>query len=473
MDDLNDAAGGDDGDGDQHLLDDLLATIKKYVVLDENAAVATALWIAVTHVLPAFECAPRLGITSPTKRCGKTRLLDIAGATCHKALPTSDASVAAIFRSLGGEHPPTLIIDEADAMFGTKKLAEQNEDLRKLLNAGHQRGRPALRCVGPQQIPTEFPVFAMAALGGIGNLPDTITDRAVNITMRRRTSGEKVSQFRSRRDGPILRVLRDRLAAWGAEHIEELSKAEPDMPVEDRVADTWEPLIAVADCVGGRWPRLARKVCKAMESAADEADEEASLNLMLLSDLRSIFERKSVPFLSSADLVKELRWIEESPWSDFELNASKLAYRLKPFGVKPGHNHEKTQRGYTLESLFDAFRRYLRPDPSNPSETHAEQANSRDGQNSPDGPGCPLDGSGRPDENSRPTETADQTAYGTTWTGPDAGTAKNGHAKARCDCGQELTAPESIERGYCQECGLSRTANVKQDNNTQQEGSTA
>ena len=53
----------------------------------------------------------------------------------------------------------------------------------------------------------------MAALAGIGAMPDTITDRAVNITMRRRARGEKVAQFRSRRDGPILTALRDRLAA--------------------------------------------------------------------------------------------------------------------------------------------------------------------------------------------------------------------------------------------------------------------
>ena len=56
----------------------------------------------------------------------------------------------------------------------------------------------------------------MAALAGIGTMPDTITDRAVNITMRRRAPGEKVAQFRSRRDGPILEKLRERLAEWAA-----------------------------------------------------------------------------------------------------------------------------------------------------------------------------------------------------------------------------------------------------------------
>ena len=269
---------------DDALLDDLLAALRRYVVLpDEDSAIAVTLWIAATHALPAFECAPRLVVSSPQKRCGKTRLLDVVHGTCHKPLATVDATIAAIFRSLGGDHPPTLIIDEADAIFGSKKAAENNEDLRKLLNAGHQRGKPAIRCVGPLQIPTAFNVFAMAALAGIGGMPDTITDRAVNITLRRRLVTEKVAQFRSRRDGPKLAALRDRLAAWAAPRREVLAKAEPAMPVTDRAADTWEPLIAIADAVGGDWPMKARMACTVLVAAAVEADEDDELGIKLLA----------------------------------------------------------------------------------------------------------------------------------------------------------------------------------------------
>ena len=34
------------------------------------------------------------------------------------------------------------MVDEADTIFGTKKAAENNEDVRGILNAGHQRNRP-------------------------------------------------------------------------------------------------------------------------------------------------------------------------------------------------------------------------------------------------------------------------------------------------------------------------------------------
>ncbi|RBM05177.1 hypothetical protein DEH69_28345, partial [Streptomyces sp. PT12] len=134
----------------------------------------------------AWQHAPRLAVVGPAKRCGKSRLLDVVTETVHSPLITVNASPAAIFRSITDDDPPTFLVDEADTLFGTAKAAERNEDLRGLLNAGHQRNRPTLRVTGPEHTPVAFPTFAMAALAGIGDLPDTIMDRSVVIRMRRR-----------------------------------------------------------------------------------------------------------------------------------------------------------------------------------------------------------------------------------------------------------------------------------------------
>ena len=103
-----------------------------------------ALWIAATHAQAAWQHAPRLVIRAPVKRCGKSRLLDIVEGTCHAPLITVNASPAAVYRAIGTDTPPTLLVDEADTIFGGKN-ADANEDLRGLLNAGHQRNRPAIR----------------------------------------------------------------------------------------------------------------------------------------------------------------------------------------------------------------------------------------------------------------------------------------------------------------------------------------
>jgi hypothetical protein len=90
-----------------------------------------------------------------------------------------------VYRSIGTDDPPTLLIDEADTIFGPK-AGDANEELRGLLNAGHQRNRPALRYNAATSTVERIPTFAMAALAGIGAMPDTIEDRAVVVRMRRR-----------------------------------------------------------------------------------------------------------------------------------------------------------------------------------------------------------------------------------------------------------------------------------------------
>lgn len=415
------------------VLDDLHAALATYVVLPSpEAADAVTLWVAVTHALPAFQHAPRLAIKSPEKRCGKTRLLDVLAGTCHRPLKSVNATVAAIFRSIGDEHPPTLLIDEADALFGTRRAAENNEDLRALLNAGHQRGQTALRCVGPQQTPTEFSTFSMAALAGIGDLPDTITDRAIVLTMRRRRSDEYVQQFRTRRDGPRLAELRDRLADWLNPHLDALADAYPDLPVEDRAADTWESLVAVADVAGGDWPARARHAAFTLTSENDEDDTERSLTTRLLADVRDIFTKRGASFLSSTELVEQLMLVEESPWNDFDFNARKLALRMRHFGIKPKSNG--SVRGYSMETLADAFDRYLRQDPSAPVNVAADQHKRADGSGA-------ADTWNRQSSATRQDEIAGQPAGLRVLTVPDDPPAQSVIDEAdenRCDCGEPI-----------------------------------
>ncbi|GHE40387.1 hypothetical protein GCM10017673_48460 [Streptosporangium violaceochromogenes] len=52
-----------------------------------------------------------------------------------------------------------------------------------------------------------------------------------------------------------------------------MEAAEPAMPVEDRAADTWEPLVAVADHAGGHWPERTRAAVLALTAEADESGQ--------------------------------------------------------------------------------------------------------------------------------------------------------------------------------------------------------
>ena len=349
-----------------HLLDELHTALTKYVVLPSpEAADAVVLWIAASHAQPAWEHAPRLAAVSPEKRCGKSRLMDVVDATCHHPLITVNATVAAVFRSIGDD-PPTLLVDEADTIFGSKRQAENNEDLRGLLNAGHQRNRPALRMVGvgTAQKVGKFNTFSMAMLASIGELPDTIMDRAIVVRMRRRAPHEKVAPFRTGRDAPPLHDLRDRVAEWVRDHLDELGDTDPRMPVEDRAADTWAPLVAIADLAGADWPARARRAVLVGVQEAEEGDGEASLRLQLLADLKAVFGDAQA--LHTRTILDRLHQLEESPWKDLfgkALDPRGLSRRLQPYGIKPTDVREvgdgPNLKGYRREDLHDAWTRYL------------------------------------------------------------------------------------------------------------------
>ncbi|MFE9910985.1 DUF3631 domain-containing protein [Streptomyces clavifer] len=347
------------------LLVELRSQIAQFVIPPSSEALdAITLWVVATHLQPAWQHAPRLAVVGPAKRCGKSRLLDVLTETVHEPMLTINTTPAAIFRSIDGEEPPTLLVDEADTIFGPK-VAEKNEETRGLLNAGHQRGRYVTRVVGNDHTPHKFATFAMAAIAGIGDLPDTVMDRSVVIRMRRRAEGEKVKPFRSRRDIPALHELRDRIHTWARPLLEDAANLEPGMPVEDRAADTWEPLVTVADLAGGRWPRLARVACARMVAAEVAAEEDHPSGARILADIRRVyFAQREADSLSTEDLLHYLNADAEAPWGErgrYGLTSRELSGMLRDYDIRPGNVRmaDRSQRkGYTRNKFLDAWRRY-------------------------------------------------------------------------------------------------------------------
>ncbi|MEV6385363.1 DUF3631 domain-containing protein [Streptomyces sp. NPDC051773] len=345
------------------LLDQLRAAIGKYVVLpSEEALTAVTLWVAATHIQTALQHAPRLAVVSPTKGCGKSRVLDVLHETVHQPMMTVNTSPAVIFRIIG-KNPPTMLVDEADTIFGPKASGD-SEILRGLLNAGHQRNRPAWRISGPDHKPTPFPTFAMAAIAGIGDLPDTVMDRAVVLRMQKRKPGERVTPFRSRYSVPELNALRDRLTAWLGPLRGQAARMVPHMPVEDRAADTWEPLVIIADLAAGQWPAQARAACLTMTRHEAAQDEQSSLKTRLLRDIHRIFAQAENPeALSTQDLVAALLQDAEAPWAEHGtkgLNAYHLSNLLRDFNISPANyrfDKGRQAKAYMRNRFLDAWAR--------------------------------------------------------------------------------------------------------------------
>ena len=349
-------------DGAQ-LLGEVRKFLRAYVAFpSEAAAVAVTLWAAHTHLVSRFESTPRLALLSPEKQCGKSRVLELLELVCAGAETLSDASPAYLYRRIGAGEV-TILLDEADAIWKRGKSDETAEALRSIVNAGHRRSATVGRVEmnGQAAKLVRFRCYAPAAIAGIGNLPDTIMDRAVIVRMRRRAPDEQIRDYRERITRPEGEQLRDQLTRWVAGVAGRVGDPWPMMPpgVADRPADVWEPLIAVADLAGGDWPKQAAEACTAFVAGAQ--DDTASLGARLLADLKAVF--RAAEQLSTETILDKLHALEEAPWADWyghPLNPRDLAKLLKPYGARPVvvRIGESTPRGYRAADLADAWKRY-------------------------------------------------------------------------------------------------------------------
>jgi len=358
-----------------HLLDAITTVIRRYVVLPEEAAHAIALWIVQTYCIERMTCLPILAVTSATKREGKTTLLEIITAIVAKPAPTSNISPAALFRMIEAWQP-TLICDEMDQQF------KVNDDLRILMNASHTRALAfVFRVVGKELEPRSFNVFGSKAVGLIGKLPGTMSDRSVEIRMRRKAKGERTT----RREGAKLEQecspIRSQIARWLKDNAEEIAEERAFTPIilDDRAADNWRGLFAIALAAGFPWPERAQK---AALSLSEIRGEDVEFGEELLYDLRTILGEKEKMFTSA--ILVGLIEMEERPWptsrkEQLPINSHQLAGILKGFKIKSrdirigDDNFKGYYREGAMQKAFDTYLDPVKPDTPPPqSEGHEE-----------------------------------------------------------------------------------------------------
>lgn len=350
----------EDVDGAE-LLSDLRDTFSRFLALPVGASTALALWTVYAHAHDASPISPVLALTSPEKRCGKTTALELLSALVPRPLPASNLTAAVVFRTVEAWRP-TLLVDEADTFLS------RGDELRGVLNSGHRRSLAYVpRCVGDEFEVRWFGTWAPKAIALIGELPDTLADRSVEVRMRRRAPDEEVERLRLDRLEE-LEPLRRQAWTWARAHETALAAAEPTLPdgLHDRERDNWRPLCAIADVAGGPWPDRARKAARALQEG--ERDDR-SLGTRLLSDVHAILEEHDSDRIRSKALVRELCDLEEAPWAEYKgrgLSTVSLANFLRSFDVssKQIRFPSGSYKGYEASDFEDAFRRYLTPSPS-------------------------------------------------------------------------------------------------------------
>jgi putative DNA primase/helicase len=347
------------------LLDNLASFYTRFVVLPEGAADMLALWTLHTYAIDAFVITPRLAVVSPQKRCGKTTVMELLDAAACGTLSAVNISTAALFRAIE-QWRPTMLIDEADTFL------PDNEELRGVLNAGYRRPTAyVVRSVPVEDSwePRKFFVFGPVAIAMIGKLPSTLADRSLHLRLRRKAKHEQVERLRLDRIGDITEALKRRCLRWAQDHLAQLKASDPAVPetLNDRAADNWRPLCAIAEVASGEWPERVKKAIAAL--AGTDMDDDA-IGVMLLEDIRQIFEGQPDANIFSETLVNTLHTIEERPWSEWgrhrkPLSKTQLAGLLRDFDIRPKtvRVEQSEAKGYARADFTDAWSRYLSPLP--------------------------------------------------------------------------------------------------------------
>jgi hypothetical protein len=343
----------------ERLLSFLEGFLQRYIILPQGAALTISTWLLAAWSIDKWDRFPYLLVHSPTKRCGKTRLLSALSWLCPRPLNAANISAAALYRAVE-QFQPTLLIDEAQWL--TRRGNESAEGLRELLCAGAERSATVLRVGGPDRDTLQrFRVYSPKVLAHIGDPDDVLADRSIVIRMERKTAGDHVEPWRSRRVEMEARELAEQICRWSADHRDELAavydRLEPFGLGNDRAGEMYLPLQAVLTVADPARLSQLEQTARALTPA--DTDRE-SAGIQLLAALREILEPD---FLPTETILDRLHARIEEPWATWRqgkaMTAEALARQLRHFEVRPAQSPDKSCRGYYRASLMPAWDRYL------------------------------------------------------------------------------------------------------------------
>ena len=194
--------------------------------------------------------------------------------------------------------------------------------------------------------------------------------------MRKRKPGERIAPYQIRTAEGEATPFKEFFEQWSSsDDIKDyLAAREPELPpgVEDRPAEIWSPLVAIADMAGVQWGTYAREACAYF--VTKPGMEERPKGVQLLEDIRTVMDGRE--FLSSRDLCDGLNCLEDGQWQHMGregITSAQVSRMLRPFMVKPVKIREggTTFRGFSIHPTFqgggqqvglnDAWDRHLAP----------------------------------------------------------------------------------------------------------------
>jgi Protein of unknown function (DUF3631)/Toprim domain len=366
------------------VFDELVDLIRRLLVCTEAERRVIAAWIMHSYIAEQFTYTPRLCIISPVHRCGKTTLVNTLTLACYRPAPAERLSPALFTRLRSVVGPCTIILDEiGEALHATPELDD-------VLRSGFERGKQAFKLRAMPDgsfVPEAYEVFNPVVLAVLRTPPAALADRCLVIRLQRKPKDLEVERLRRRDVRAKVQLIADKLARWRLEEGAALSDDPPSegdddplaaltAPLEassanDRQIDFSIPLLVIGNAMGADRERQLRDAVLTVLNA--DGDTPEAVSVLLLQDLRPILdqwraEHPQTPAdkleLSSAELVRLLQAVPDSPWAGDgnirPLTQYRLARLLKTYGVFTQKVGPKSHRlgGYSWLQLLHTCERY-------------------------------------------------------------------------------------------------------------------
>jgi hypothetical protein len=341
------------------LLDDILVQLRRYVVIHDDAA-ATIYALSVLFAWVHDEIAtysPILVIQGADIECAKSTTSNVLALLAPRARVIVKPTGPSLYRLVDHRHP-TLFVDNAD------KLLARDRDLADIINSSWTRGVRIPRVVEGNVY--EFDPFCFKAVNGVDLLPhlDPATrTRCIVTDLLPKLSGEKVINFKHAAGDEQFSILRRKAQRWRDDNVAAVKDANPSMPegFDNRLAENYTLLFAIADLAGGDWPKQART------AAAKLVREYGTLSMgrRLLAILHELFSRYG-KLLTSEQIERALPAYGDE-WANYRnlgraINKWEIAQLLRPYKIVPRVIHPRgrpADRGYDVAQFEVAFRHYL------------------------------------------------------------------------------------------------------------------
>jgi hypothetical protein len=354
------------------LLDRLTAFLAQYLSCSPDQLDLLALWIFHTYCFCSAPASPSLYIHSREKQSGKTLCLELLSLVSSQPwLHTAVAPSVVLHQLQAEDFAGCLLFDDCHVTFGSSRM---NPRLQGVITAGFKsHGRHSFSCRGEDIMEaTQVNVFCPKAFAGQG-LPPCLAELSIPIALEPKKSGSPCRRFRYEEAAKIAKPLAHSLNDWAAETDGPLGSLAPynedQFPPElsSRQQDCAEPLLYLADLIGGDWPQRAR--CALVNAFTAVLFEDPAASLQLLSDLRDAFlHNDDQGWLSTAAILDHLHNLEDRSWHEWHkgkpLDSSGMARLLHPFGIG-SRNHRTSPttvaKGYYREDFVQNWECHLPP----------------------------------------------------------------------------------------------------------------